>query len=133
VRRGFAVLALAAALAVGCNRAPEIPVDPSAIPGSPLVLTFDGRGNPPVLLRINGVDVAHLACTEGGTRAFAPGADGVPLLPWDLKVIRERDGTVLISEHVTSMPKWLLLFADGTGGIGSLPALGPMPPTCAPG
>jgi len=36
-------------------------------------------------------------------------------------------------EQVTSLPKWLLLWPDGSGGIGSTMALGPAPPTCAPG
>jgi hypothetical protein len=123
-------LAFAVVLLVGCGQV--IPVDPSAFPGQPLVLTFDGRGNPPVILRINEVDVAHVACLEGATTTFAPGTNGVPGLPWHLQVIQERDGKVLIDEQVVSMPKWLLLFADGHGGIGSSPALGPASPTCSP-
>ena len=126
------VCAVSGALVLGCTLTSKIPVDPSAIPGVPLELTFDGRGNSPVILRINGVDVAHLPCGRGETTSFAPGQDGVPPLPWDLQVIRERDGQVLIQERVESMPKWLLLFADGSGGIGPLPAMGPPSPPCNP-
>jgi len=43
-----------------------------------------------------------------------------------------RDGKVVIDEQVVSMPKWLLLFADGHGWISSSTALGPASPTCAP-
>lgn len=127
--RGLVGLAFAAAIVAGCQ---AIPVDPSAIPGSDLVFTFDGRGNPPVILRINGTDVARLGCGQGETPRFAPGSGNVPPLPWDLEVIRQADGRILIAEHVTSMPKWLLLWPDGSGGIGALPAVGPVSPTCAP-
>ncbi len=132
MRRALLVLAFAGALLQGCVLGPQIPVDPSSVPGSPLVLTFDGRGSPPVILRINGTDVAHLGCGQGETLTVAPGAGGVPGLPWQLEVIRQGDGRVLLNERVTTMPKWLLLWPDGSGGLGALPALGPAPPTCAP-
>jgi hypothetical protein len=127
--RGLVALALAAELLAGCGNA--IPVDPSAIPGSDLVLTFDGRGNPPVVLRINGEGVAHLPCLQGESRRFAPGGPGVPRLPWELEVVRERDGVVLLAERVTSMPKFILAFPEVVR-IGVRPASGPPPPTCAP-
>ena len=126
---GFVLLAT---LLGGCGLLSNIPVDPSAFPGQPLILTFDGRGNPPVVLLINGVDVAHLPCLEGETKAFAPGAAGVPNLPWHLEVIRESDRKILLDEEVTSMPKWLLAFPDSVG-MGVDPASGPPPPTCGPG
>ena len=72
-------LAFAVVLLVGCGQV--IHVDPSAFPGQPLVLTVDGRGNPPVILRINNVDVAHIDCLEGATTTFAPGTNGVPASP----------------------------------------------------
>jgi hypothetical protein len=133
--RRLLAIALTVGLVAACTSAPPptpgIPIDPSAIPGWPLVLTFDARGNPPVILRINKTDVAHLGCGQGTNTTFAPGKDGVPALPWDLEVIREADGQVLLREQVTTMPKFILAFPD-TVGMGVFPAQGPAPPTCAP-
>ena len=126
---------LVAALSIGCaspvpSASTAIPVDPSALPGQALVLTFDGRNNVPVILRVGSVEIARIGCTAA-TRTFAPGQNGVPALPWDLTVVRQSDGKVLLSAQVTSMPKWLLMFDDDPQ-LGVLPALGPMPPTCSP-
>jgi hypothetical protein len=119
---------LVASLATGCTSA--IPADPAALPGQPLVFTFDGRNNVPVILRIGSVEIARIGCQDA-TQAFTPGQDGVPLLPWDLQVLRQSDGRALLSAHITSMPKWLLMFDDNPQ-LGVIPALGPAPPSCAP-
>ena len=124
-RLGFVVAVIA-----GCGQA--IPRDPSALPGSDLNLTFDGRGNPPVTLRINGTDVADLPCGQGAQPHFAPGELNVPSLPWHLQLLRERDGAVLLDANVTTMPRWLLVWPDGTADLGLGPVLGPAPPTCGP-
>jgi hypothetical protein len=129
VIRGLIALAVVAGIVVGCS--PAISRDPKAPQGWPLELSFDGRGNAPVILRINGVDVAHLPCLQGETRTFGPGTGSVPALPWNLQVIRERDGQVLLNADVSSLPKFIVAFPDDVG-IGSNPALGPAPPTCAP-
>jgi hypothetical protein len=121
-------LALVAAIGVACM--PSIPIDPSAIPGSRLVLMLDGRGNEPFILRINGADVGHYPCNV--QQEVAPGANGVPPLPWDMEIVRQRDDAVLLAGHVTTMPKWLLMIGDNPPGMGVLPALGPAGPSCPP-
>jgi hypothetical protein len=107
----------------------SLAIDPSAMPGQKAVFTFDGRNNVPVILQIGDFE-QRIGCTDA-TEEFAPGENGVPMLPWDLKIIRQRDGQLLLEAHVTTMPKWLLMFDDNPQ-LGVTPALGPAPPTCRP-
>src|SRR6266545_4313289 len=52
---------------------------------------------------------------ETSGSAIRPGADLVPVLPWDLTVVRESDGRVLLHERVTRLPRWLLVQRDSAG------------------
>ncbi len=65
------------------------------------------KGGPAVAVRVNGVDAAHVAC-NGGDVIFA--ADqGAFLLPWNVQVVRESDGKILLDQRVTDLPRWMLV------------------------
>jgi len=83
------------------------------------------KGGPPVIVRVNGRDASRLPC-NGGVAIMA-GADVVPPLPWDLSVVRESDGRVLLEERVTDLPRWLLVERDAAG-LSASPIAGPFVP-----
>jgi len=83
------------------------------------------KGGPAVIVRVNGRDAARLPC-NGGVAIMA-GADLVPTLPWDLTVVRESDGRVLLQERVTELPRWLLVGRDGAS-VSASPVAGPFVP-----
>ena len=122
-------IVLLGGLVLGCS--PANPATASASPTSvfPAVLTFDGRGNPPVIIEIGAFEAAHIPCDGGGV--LRPGEGGVPSLPWDLRVVKQSDGQVLLSSRVTDLPKWVVMFG-ADAGIGSIPVAGPQGPSCAP-
>jgi hypothetical protein len=95
----------------------------------PAVLTIEGRGNPPVVIDIGTIEVARVACDASGS--VTPGEGRAPALPWDLRVVKQNNGQVLLSSHVTDLPKWVVIIGDAAG-IGSLPAAGPPGPSCMP-
>jgi Protein of unknown function (DUF3221) len=83
------------------------------------------KGGPAVVLRVNGRDAARLPCNGGA--AIMAGADLVPPLPWDLSVVRESDGAVLVQERVTELPRWLLVGRDNAA-LSASPIAGPFVP-----
>ena len=85
------------------------------------------KGGPPVSVAINGPHVASLPCNGG--LVFRPGEEGVPRLPWDVKVVDESTGRVLLEQRVTELPRWLVVFRN-SAGVSASPVLGPFVP-CA--
>ncbi len=71
------------------------------------------KGGPTVVVRVNRVDAAHVAC-NGGDVIFA--ADqGAFLLPWNVQVVRESDGKILLDQRVTDLPRWMLVTQAAVG------------------
>jgi len=115
-------------LIVGCSITPSpSPTDESAFPP---VLTVDNRGGPAFTVLIGGVEVARVSCDAGAS--ISPGQAGVPDLPWDLSVVRVRDGTVVLEAHVVALPRWFTQIGDDTGGGGlsTVAVAGPPGPSC---
>jgi uncharacterized protein DUF3221 len=83
------------------------------------------KGGPAVIVRLNGRDASRLPC-NGGVAIMA-GADLIPPLPWDLNVVRESDGRVLLQERVMELPRWLLVGRD-SAGLSASPIAGPFVP-----
>lgn len=93
----------------------------AAVSGTPR-LDVLSKGGPVVVVRVNGVDAVHVAC-NGGETIFA--ADqGALLLPWNVQVLRESDGKILLDERVTDLPRWMLV-TQTTVGISDQPIAGP--------
>ena len=111
------LLAIVAVAALGCD-AP--PID--ATPGSLEVLS---KGSPPVKLQVNGRDVVEVPCNGG--ELLTPGDNGLPRLPWDVKVISMTDGRTLLDQRIAELPRWLLVLRD-SAGVSSSPILGPYVP-----
>lgn len=122
-----AVLALVL-LAAGCSN-----TTPGITTGPP-VLNVENRGGPSFRILIDGVVVATVGCVDGGGGAtLVPGQGGVPKLPWDLSVVRVRDGKVELTEHVDALPRWLFQLGGDFGpSLGTEPVAGPPGPTCPP-
>lgn len=110
-------------LLVGCQALP------SSEPAFPLVLYVDGRGNPPIDLKVGAVQIARFGCGIGTT--LKPGNSGIPQLPWSLSVVDVSDGKVLLTSSVNELPRWLTIYGD-QAGIGSVAPAGPPGPTCSP-
>jgi hypothetical protein len=99
--------------------------------GWPAVLYMENRGGPAFDVVVNGIKVATVAC--GGYQTVAPGASNIPQLPWDLVITRERDGSRLLAQHVTELPRWFVQMGNEPLGLSDAVIMGPIPPTCAPG
>ena len=80
-----------------------------------------------MIVKAGTVELARVAC--GAAAVVTLGDPGVPLLPWALSVVKQTDGTVLLTGTITELPKWLVFFGD-QGGISSAPVAGPPGPPC---
>ena len=116
-------------LVLGCTTANLRSTSPTPSLPFPAVLSIHGRGNPPVDVEIGEAVVVRLACDGGGE--VVPGAPGTPPLPWDVRVIRQRDGRVLLSSRVTELPRWIEIIGE-EAGVSSVPVAGPPGPSCLP-
>lgn len=106
----------------GQGKASDVAVDTAASSGELYLLS---KGGPAVIVRVNGLEVARLACNGGGR--IVPATAGVPGLPWQLEVARESDGRVLLSQTVGELPGWLLVQRDAAA-ISRSPVAGPFVP-----
>lgn len=83
------------------------------------------KGAAPMIVRIDGAEAARVPC-NGGV-AVRPGEHGVPALPWDLQVVDQSNGRVLLDQRVTQLPQWLLVQGD-SAGLSASPIIGPFVP-----
>jgi hypothetical protein len=120
-------VALLCGMLLGC--ASSATPSSSPTPLFPAVLTIDSRGGPPVIIEIGALEATRVACSAGASVTL--GQAGVPQLPWDLRVVRQNDGRVLLSTTVTELPHWVLLIGDSVL-MAATPAAGPSGPPCSP-
>jgi hypothetical protein len=109
------LIALVAMCASACS--PTVP------PTGPQQLQILSKGGPLVSVAINGVQVASVPCNGG--LVFRPGEEGVPPLPWDVKVVDQSTGRIMLEQRITELPRWLVIFRD-SAGISASPVLGPV-------
>jgi hypothetical protein len=126
------LLAIAFSLAfalVACSSEVQSPTPGAAFP---MALSFENRGGPAFSVQIGTAVIATVACNSGTT--LTPGQGGVPVLPWDLKITRVRDGSVLADLRVTELPRWFTQIGEdaGGGGLSAFPVAGPPGPSCPP-
>ena len=110
-------LVLVLALALSCT-----PTGPT--PTGPQQLQILSKGGPTVRVEVNGTQVVEVQC--GGGAAVRPGVDGVPPLPWALKLTDRDSGHVRLDERITELPRWLVIFRDSVG-VSASPISGPVP------
>ncbi len=101
---------------------------PAPTPSSPAGLNIDSRGGPPMVVTVGGSEVARIACSGG--EILSPGVAGLPPLPWQVQVLRQRDRSVLLTTTITTLPKWMLLVGDSVA-LSDTPVAGPAGPPCA--
>jgi hypothetical protein len=94
-------------------------------PAGPQQLQILSKGGPLVSVAINGAQVASVPCNGG--LVFRPGEEGVPALPWDVKVVDQSTGRVLLKQRITELPRWLVVFRE-SAGVSASPVLGPFVP-----
>ena len=80
------------------------------------------KGGPAVVVRVNRVDAVHIACNGGETILAAD--QGAFLLPWNVQVVRESDGRILLDQRVSDLPRWMLV-TQTMVGISDQPIAGP--------
>lgn len=112
----FRVIALIAICTSACS------------PTGPQELQILSKGAPLVSVTINGAQVVSVPCNGG--LVVRPGQEGVPQLPWDVKVIDQSRGRVLLEQRVTELPRWLVVFRD-SAGVSASPVVGPFVPCAA--
>jgi len=103
---------------------------PAATPDQ--ILELENRGGPELSVHINGNQILDMQC--GDDEVLRPGASDIPSLPWDLVIVRVRDGKVLVSTQVTALPRWFTQLGDFEGqsnGLSESPIAGP-PIPCPP-
>ncbi len=82
------------------------------------------------MFQVQGAPAVGVPC-NGGAR-LTPGVAGVPDLPWHLVLRRSADGTVVLDEEVTELPRWFVQIGDEVigGTLNRLPVEGPAWPAC---
>jgi len=97
-------------------------------------LRIENRGGPALTVEIGGVPILDVAC--GDYLTIAPGERGAPDLPWDLAFVRARDGAIMWTGPVASLPGWYVQMGEHGLGVSPGAVLGPAGPPCpspAPG
>ncbi len=85
------------------------------------------KGGPPVSVGINGAETTGVPCNGGVV--LRPGEQGVPPLPWDLKIVDQGTGRILFDQRIAELPRWLLIQRN-SAGVSASPIAGPFVP-CA--
>lgn len=91
---------------------------------------IENRGGPAFTVEIGGMEIRTAVCDSG--LGLRPGEDNVPLLPWDLTLVRVKDGNAILDRSINDLPHWFVLIGDRTIGPVDAPVEGPPGPTCAP-
>jgi hypothetical protein len=107
------LIALIALCALGCA------------PAGAQQLQILSKGGPAVSVSVNGVEAALVPCNGGF--ALRPGEQGIPRLPWDLKVIEQSTGRAVLQERIVELPRWVLIQRT-TAGVSASPMSGPFVP-----
>jgi len=110
----------------GCSVVPQ----PTEAPGLDQVLHIENRGGPALEIRIGNADVIDVECNGG--EAIRPRAGNAPELPWELTVVRIRDGSTIFARRVDRLPQWFVQIGEETLGMSEQPILGLAGPTCPP-
>jgi hypothetical protein len=103
----------------------------SCVPPQPQgELWVENRGGPDLVLEVAGAHAVSVRCNGGAS--LVPGADGMPQLPWHLRVRRAGDGRVVLDEVVAELPRWFVQIGDEvlTPNLSSTVILGPGGPPC---
>lgn len=103
---------------------------PTTSPRLPQELYLENRGGPTFTVRIGGNDITTVSCDAGAT--LTAGQENVPPLPWDVKLIRVRDGATIVAAQITGLPRWFVQIGDEPLGFSTSPVGGPMGPSCLP-
>jgi hypothetical protein len=101
---------------------------PVTSPAAAAGLNIDSRGAPSIIVVVGDREIARIPCSGGDI--LRPGVGGAPPLPWDLRVLRQSDRSVLLATAVTALPKWLLLVGDSVA-LSDTPVAGPAGPMCS--
>jgi hypothetical protein len=110
-------IALLLMLALSCT-----PMGPT--PTGRQELQILSKGGPTVSIAINGAEVLAVEC--GGGAVVRPRVDGVPPLPWAVKLTDRDTGRVRLDERISELPRWLVIFRD-SAGVSASPVSGPVP------
>jgi hypothetical protein len=94
-------------------------------PAGPQQLQILSKGGPAVSVSVNGVAAVVVPCNGG--YALKPGEEGVPPLPWDLKVTDQATGRTMLEQRITELPRWVLI-QRASAGVSASPISGPFVP-----
>ncbi len=83
------------------------------------------KGGPPVSVSINGVESVRVQCNGG--LMLRPGEQGVPSLPWDLRVVDQQTGQTMLDQRIIELPRWVLI-QRASAGVSASPIAGPFVP-----
>jgi hypothetical protein len=110
---------LAGLLLMGCS--------PQPVAGA---LHVENRGGPDLVFRVSGAPDVRVPCDGGAT--LVPGTAGMPNLPWSLEVRRSADGSLVLAEEVTQLPRWFVQIGGEVigPGLNASPIEGPPGPAC---
>lgn len=99
------VVMVCCGLLLGCT---STPTGNGGVPANPLYV--DSRGGPTIVVKAGADELARVVC--GGSAMVGLDDPGVPPLPWSLTVVKQSDGTVLLTSTVTDLPRWLVLYGE---------------------
>jgi hypothetical protein len=124
---GRTVLGIAMILVLsGCAVVPKL----TEAPGLDQALHVENRGGPAFEIRIGNADVIDVECNGG--EAIRPRDGNAPGLPWELTIVRIRDGSTIFARRVDRLPQWFVQIGEEPLGMSEQPILGPAGPACPP-
>jgi hypothetical protein len=94
-------------------------------------LYLENRGGPAFSVEFANEVLQTVGCNTGAE--LTPGQNEVPQLPWELALVRVRDGSTILVAQVTELPRYFTQIGeDPESSLGSMPVAGPPGPTCPP-
>jgi hypothetical protein len=119
-------LLVASSLISACS--PFTSPTPAPWAGLAAVLNIESRGGPAVVIRIGATEATRISCDASA--ALTPGLQGMPSLPWELRVSRQSDNQLHLARTINTLPQWLVLLGNNVS-LSDSPVLGPAGPPCA--